>query len=278
MVSPSWTGWTVDPDDPRAPPAEVWERMTERERARVIASLPSEFEPTESSPPEGDVHSDVVYGARDALRTYFRKLRRRIYIGANLAVYYPGAQVFSPDVVAVADVEDRPRDSWIVSAEGKGLDLCIEVHWLGRRAKDFVSNVERYAALGIREYFVCDLRRLELKGYRLPEPGPGAYTPLLPKGRRIHSEVLDLDVAIDGQRLRFFHGSAAIPYADELIARLDAAVEEAGRHAQAETERAQAETERAQAEAERAQAEAERADDAERRLAEALAELEALKK
>ena len=41
--------------------------------------------------------------------------------------------------------------------------------------------------------------------------------------RRIHSEALELDVRIDADRLRFFHGYAAIPYADELIARLDAA-------------------------------------------------------
>jgi len=269
MVSSSRPGWILDPNDPRAPSAEAWDRMTDRERARVVATLPSEFEPTEASPPEGDIHSDVVYGARDALRTYFRKLRRRIYIAANIAVYYPGERMFSPDVIAVLDVEDRPRDSWIVSAEGKGLNLCIEVSWLGQRAKDFVGNVERYARLGISEYFLCDLRRLDLKGYRLGGE-PGIYTPLLPKARRMHSEVLDLDLAIDGQRLRFFHGSAAIPYADELIARLDAAVEEAGKHAQAEAERAQAEAERAQAEAERAQ-------DAEQRLAEALAELEALK-
>lgn len=264
MVSSSSAGWSLDPDDPRAPPTEVWERMDAHERARVIASLPSEFEISEAGPPEGDIHSDVVYGARDALRTYFRKLCRRIYIAANMAVYCPDERVFSPDVIAVRDVEDRPRDSWIVDAEGKGLDLCIEVHWLGRRAKDCEENLDRYARLGIVEYFVCDLRRLELKGYRLPEGKPGKYTPLLPQARRIHSEVLDLDLAIDGQRLRFFHGSAAIPYADELIARLDAAVEEAGKHAQLE--------------AERAQAEAERADEAERRLAEALAQLEALKK
>jgi hypothetical protein len=263
MVSSSRPGWILDPNDPRAPSAEAWERMTDRERARVVATLPSEFEPTEASPPEGDIHSDVVYGARDALRTYFRKLRRQIYIAANIAVYYPGERMFSPDVIAVLEAEDRPRDSWIVSAEGNGLSLCIEVSWLGRRAKDFVGNVERYARLGIGEYFLCDLRRLELKGYRLGGE-PGIYTPLLPKARRMHSEVLDLDLAIDGQRLRFFHGSAAIPYADELIARLDAAVEEAGKHAQAEAERAQAEAERAQ--------------DAERRLADALAELEALKR
>lgn len=271
MVSRSSPGWTVDPDDPRAPPSEVWERLTPCERQQVIDALPSEFEPTEACPPEGDTHSDVVYGARDALRTYYRKLRRRIYIAANMAVYCPNEAMFSPDVIGVLDVDDKPRDSWIVDAEEKGLDVCIEVHWLGRRAKDTADNVKRYARLGVREYFVCDLRKLELKGYRLPKPGRGRYTSLLPHRRRIHSEVLDLDLAISGGRLRFQHGSAPIPYADELIATLDAAVEAAGQHAQEEAERAQEE-------AQRAQAEAQRANEAERRLAEALAKLAALEK
>jgi nucleotide-binding universal stress UspA family protein len=33
--------YVVDPDDPRAPSQEVWDRLTEDERAQVLASLPS---------------------------------------------------------------------------------------------------------------------------------------------------------------------------------------------------------------------------------------------
>jgi hypothetical protein len=35
--------YRVDPDDPRAPPQELWERLTPEERARIVDSLPSEF-------------------------------------------------------------------------------------------------------------------------------------------------------------------------------------------------------------------------------------------
>ncbi len=35
--------YVVDPDDPRAPSAEIWELLTPEERAEVVESLPSEF-------------------------------------------------------------------------------------------------------------------------------------------------------------------------------------------------------------------------------------------
>jgi hypothetical protein len=34
--------YVVDPDDPRAPPQDVWDRMTAAERAQVLEALPSQ--------------------------------------------------------------------------------------------------------------------------------------------------------------------------------------------------------------------------------------------
>jgi hypothetical protein len=117
--------WTLDPDDPRAPSVEVWERMTEAQRSRVTASLPSEFAATEECLPEGRLHYESVFWTQDSLRTHFDKLGRKIYIGANTAVYYPNERMFSPDVMAVLGVEDdHPRASWSVLEEGKALDVC----------------------------------------------------------------------------------------------------------------------------------------------------------
>jgi hypothetical protein len=70
--------WVVDPDDPRAPPTEIWERLTEAQRQQVVESLPSEFAPNEAQPPEGDQHTEAVYGARTALRRFFGKLGHSI--------------------------------------------------------------------------------------------------------------------------------------------------------------------------------------------------------
>ena len=276
--------WVVDPDDPRAPPAEVWERMTPEERRAVVESLPSEFEPSEAHPPEGDRHFGAKIRARDALGGFFARTGRRVYLASELPVYYDGEPMFAPDLMAVADVEIREREKWTVAEEGKGLDFALEIVVSGRRRKDLERNVELYARLGIPEYFVFDWARLALRAFRLPEGGH-AYQPLVPQGGRIASSVLGLDVAVEGARLRFFHGGAPLPESEELIARLERMVDEGelrifeAEH-RAEEARLQAEEARLRAEREaRLRAEEARLRaEAERRLAEALAEIERLRK
>jgi Uma2 family endonuclease len=243
---PRIPAWTVDPDDPRAPPQEVWDQMSEEQRRQVIDSLPSEFEPTEAAPPEGDEHTEQVFGARTALRRHFQRAGRGVYIGTNLPVYYPGEAMFSPDVIAVLDVDPHPRPSWIVSQEKRGLDLALEVIVLGHRRKDLERNVRRYAELGISEYFVFDRPRLRLFGYRLPTTA-GSYEPVLAQHGKYRSDVLGLELAIDGERLRFFVGDAPLPVADELIEKLEQWVDglesrlaEAERRAEEEARRANA--------------------------------------
>ena len=56
----------------------------------------------------------------------------------------------APDLLAVRDVETHPRQKWVVSHEGKGLEWVMEVHVGGDRKKDAEYNVERYARLGIQ--------------------------------------------------------------------------------------------------------------------------------
>lgn len=51
--------------------------------------------------------------------------------------------MFSSDVMAVLDVAAHPRPSRIVSKEGKGLDLAIEVIVLGRRRTSESSSRRR---------------------------------------------------------------------------------------------------------------------------------------
>ncbi|HEU5077533.1 MAG TPA: Uma2 family endonuclease [Polyangiaceae bacterium] len=269
--------YTIDPDDPRAPSEDEWARLSEHERRWIVDHLPSEFPPNELAPPEGDVHYDHVRSVRDALRGYFRRMRRKIYIGSSLPVYYPGERMFSVDALAVLDVEDGSRNSWVVSAEGRGLDVALEIHWLGHRKKDFERNVAWFPRLGITEYFVFDARHLKLRGFRLPEGGGAQYEPVVPQGGRYVSHVLGLDLGIEGPRLRFYAGSAPLPDADDLIARLDGALAESQARAEEEARRAEEEARRAEEEARRAEEEARRAEAAEQRLAVALAELERMK-
>lgn len=261
--------YRVDPDDPRAPPQELWERLTPEERARIVASLPSEFAPSESAPPEGDPHFEAKVRTREVLGGFFSRIGRKVYLACELPIYYPGEPMFAPDVIAVMDVETHSRMSWVVSAEGKGVDFALEIHVAGDRRKDLEKNVERYARLGIREYFLFDRGRLRLMGWRLDE-GRGGYQPILPQHGFYPSGVLGLELQLEGERLRFFHGRAPLPEADELIATLERMVEGVEQR-RTELEQQLAEETRLRAE------EAQRREEAERRLAEALSELDRLR-
>jgi aminoglycoside phosphotransferase family enzyme len=77
---------------------------------------------------KADRHFKAKTRALGALRSYFTRERRRIYLSAELPLYYPAEPRLAPDLLAVLDVEDAERDKWVVSAEGKGLDWVLEVH------------------------------------------------------------------------------------------------------------------------------------------------------
>ncbi|KYF66430.1 hypothetical protein BE11_32790 [Sorangium cellulosum] len=296
MVQALPAGYLFDPADPRAPTSDQWARMTSAERARVVDMLPTEV-PLELMPPEGDAHRKAKRDALDALDGFFRRVGRKIYLSSELAVFYPGEPPFAPDLLAVVDVAPHERMRWVVDHEGKGLDLVIEVHVAGSRTKDHQVNVERYARLGIREYFLFDRSRLRLHAYRLPAAPEGdaarprAYQRIVPQAGRFASEVLGLDLLLDGPRLRFFAGNAPLEDADEMIARLGGMLdqviahqEEAQRLAEelaAELDRERRlreEEQRLRGEEQRLREEEQRLrEETERQLAQARAELERLK-
>ena len=235
------------------------------DRSRVMSQLPSEV-PLETEP-EGDPHRDPKEKAVEALREYYRRLGRRVYLSAELPLYYPAERMFAPDVIAVLDVEPHQRLRWVVSHEGRGIDFALEITLEGDRKKDLEVNVERYARLGIREYFVLDLRLRRIIGYRLSESG--SYEAIVPQSGRWSSRVLGLDLAREQGRVRFFAGSAPLPYADELIARLDTMVGDLVSKEQALAKQLEAMTEKAEQEKAKAEQEKARAD----RLAAKLREL-----
>ncbi len=243
--------YVVDPDDPRAPPQEVWDALSPEARLEVLASLPSEI--PRAHPPEGDPHFRPKVRAREALDDWFRRQGRSVYIGSELPVYYPGEAMFAPDLIAVLDVGTHERDSWVVSAEGRGIDLALEILVRGDRKKDLEHNVERLARLGVPEYFIYEPLRRRITGHRLPSPDARAYTPIVPQGGRWPSRVLALDLGLDGDHLRFYAGAAPLPDARELIEALTKMVDTSVERAEEEARRAEEEARRADAVAQRAE-------------------------
>ena len=245
---------------PIAPSQEEWDQLSEEERAAVVAALPGEVTDAEMSPPEGDRHFKAKTRALDALRSFFARQRRRIYLAAELPVYYPAEPRFAPDLLAVLDVDDRERDSWIVSKEQRGLDWVLEVHVGGDRKKDAELNVTRYARLGIAEYFLYDRAKNRLHAFRLA-PESRAYTAIVPQHGRYSSSVLGLDVQVESDRLRFYAGTALLLESEELIARLEQMLDDVTRRVEEEARLRQEEAarrEEAEGEVARLRAEIER--------------------
>jgi len=275
--------FAIDADDPRSPTREQWARLTPEQQRQVVDALPCDV-PVDLFMPEGDRHRKAKNSALNALDGFFRRIGRRVYLSSELNVYYPGEPRFAPDVLAVIDVEPHEREKWMVLDEGKGLDLVLEIHVSGSLAKDYEANRKRYARLGIREYFLFDRTRGRLFGWHLPSADARSYEPIVPQQGLYGSSVLGLELGLEGERLRFYYGMAAVPEAEELVARLDQIVAQFIRRAEdAEQERDRERAERERAEQERERAEQERDQEraarerAESRLAELEAELERLR-
>lgn len=290
---------------PRAPTEAEWDALSEEERARVAEILHSHSEDEDfEAQPEGDPHREVCLLSESALREFYTRKGRRVYVGVNMWVRYPAARPFAPDLFVVLDAAPGPRMSWLVSAEKKGLDFVLEVVVAGDPTKDLVKNVARYASLGIPEYFVYDRPHNRLYGYRLP-PGGDRYARILAQHGYYRSEVLDLELVLHDDQLHFYTASSRLMTAGDLRAQVErrfdeamqrvltleqsladeqqareaqqAALEEAQRLRE-EEQRLREEEQRLREEEQRLREEEQRAREAaEQRLALALAELERLR-
>jgi Uma2 family endonuclease len=214
---------------PTAPTSEVWATLSPEQRRQTVARLEAMGLPEElqQAMGEGDRHMDAKIAIRETLRTYFGRGGQRVYVGAELSVFYPGHPIFVPDILAVRDVDPHPRTSWFVSAEGKGVEFVLEVLVEGSRKKDLVDNLERYARLGIEEYFVLDIQTGHLHGHRLADAsGRPRYERMVPQAGVFTSAVLGLELGLVGGALRFYHGSAQLLTAQDLAGKLERMVDE----------------------------------------------------
>jgi Uma2 family endonuclease len=216
-----------DPPDnkllPRGPSKKVWAAMSKAQREAFLDEVLAALSDPQELMSEGRPHSKAKSRALDELTLYFSRIGRRIYLAPEMAVVYPDEDPFSPDILAVLDVdqpEEDERMAWVVADENRGLDLVLEILHHGNRDKDLNINVDRYASLGIQEYFVYDRLNFQIHGFRLPSRSATRYREIRPRLGRYTSAVLGLDLAIVQRQLRFFAGDSELVNSTELISRL----------------------------------------------------------
>ncbi len=204
---------------------------------------------------ETDKHVDVMMYVKTALLLYFAD-RSDVYVSGNNFIYYeegnPRARI-SPDAYVVFDTPMRQRDSYFAWQEGARLpSVVFEITSRSTKNEDLVTKFERYEQrLVVPEYFLFDptgdYLRPRLQGYRL---GPDErYARLELADERLHSEQLNLDILIEGERLRLFDPQKGepLPTSAELAARVQDEAARANAEAQRAT-RAEAEIARLRAE------------------------------
>ena len=273
----SWTPKPVGRDrGPRAPTWAEWDAMTPEQQKRAADALPTWVPPEESGAMDGDRHAEACGSFKGTLRIYFEATGQEVYVSGEIAVYCPGAHKVSPDVFVVRGASQHPRDSWVVTREGKAPEWALEVLVLGDREKDLERHVVESAELGIREYFVFDVRKRRLLGYRLNDPAVAMYSRVVPQGGFYHSEVLGLELALEGDRVRLYHGTAKLLDPDEVAEQLrDRLNDEQMQRQEAEERAATAEGRAATAEGRAASEAMARADAEERAVSEAKARADA---
>lgn len=179
--------------------------------------------------PDGEYQSVTWRYVLDALKAHFHG--RGVYAAGDLFVYLEEGNprnCIAPDLFVVLGASDHKRDTYKVWEEPAGMpDFALEIVSPSTWRTDLGAKRARYAALGVREYWLHDPhgRYLQpaLAGHRLVE---GRYVALPSRigarGRSIRSDVLGLDLLLEGERLRFFDpvGERFLPTYDEVQARV----------------------------------------------------------
>jgi Uma2 family endonuclease len=232
------------------------------------AQTPSEWPPYLKPPPsmaelmrhaaetdegmESENHAIQADLLKNSLGHRFKD-RPDVYIGANVPLYFSALQLKRadfrvPDIMVVLDAEpSTERPFWVVWNEGGRVpNVIIELLSPSTIEADRVTKHRIYSkVLGVPEYFLFDVDRGVLEGFRLDDPKD--YVPIAPDANgRLPTHQLDgafgtvLHTAKGRERtwMRLFDREG----------RLVPTLEEA------ERERAEAERERAEAERLRAEA------------------------
>jgi Uma2 family endonuclease len=190
----------------------------------VVPSKLITYPETDGKPmAETDWHYKSVTSTRFGLEWHFRD-HEDVYVSGNLFVYYEEGnpkKCVAPDVFVVLGVPKRPRRVYLVWEEGKGLDVVFEFTSKKTRREDFGRKMDIYRGiLGVQELFIFD----PLREYLVPplvgyfRRGEKWVREEAREGKLV-SEVLGLEVVVDGERLRLYDPKAGkfLPTPEDLL-------------------------------------------------------------
>ena len=221
-----------------------------RKISAVPADTPIFYPHTDGKPmAASDRHRRILFRTIETLEAHYAQ-QPDVYVSGDILMYYVKGdphQVIAPDVLVSFGLEKKERLTYLVWVEGKLPDFVMEFSSKTTYNDDLGPKKDRYASLGIQDYFLYDALGLylptPLMGYTLVDD---KYIPLT--GNRdggLHSDVLSLDFHVDDVGLGIYDPVAG--------AWLQTPTESA--EARAEQEKARAEEEKARAEQEKARAE-----------------------
>ncbi len=194
--------------------------MTDRNIAQFIKYAPTDDEglyypETDGRPlAETDIHLDVIFDTTDKLKTYYAA-QNDVYVTGNLLIYdIPGktTRSISPDIMVVFGIEKEMRRTYKVWEEGKAPDFVMEVSSKWTYRNDLTKKKERYAHIGVKEYFLYDPERSYLPdsliGLRLTDDGEYKPIPITNNNGKI-SNVLGIEFKIQGDGLELYNLSTS---------------------------------------------------------------------
>jgi Uma2 family endonuclease len=160
---------------------------------------------------ETDFHRKEIIDLLVALEARY-SAHPDVYVAGDLFLYYRQGDprsVVCPDVFVVFGVPRGNRRVYKLWEEGRAPSLVIEVTSLSTREEDLGLKRERYARLGVEEYFLHDpfaeYLAPSLQGFRL---AGGRYRPIAPAADgSLPSAVTGLLLRTEGEALRLFEGT-----------------------------------------------------------------------
>ncbi len=220
----------------------------ERKISAVQTDTPIFYPDTDGKPmAASDRHRRILFRTIEKLEAHYAQ-QPDVYVSGDILMYYVKGdphQVISPDVLVSFGLEKKERLTYLVWVEGKVPDFVMEFSSKTTYDTDLGPKKDRYASLGIQDYFLYDALDIylptPLMGFTLVD---GVYVPISEdEDGGLHSDVLNLDFHVDDVGLGLYD-----PIADVWLQPLaeTRAEQEAARAEQAEARAEQAEIEIAQ--------------------------------